>query len=112
VTVNGYEYRTTVGVMGGKAMVGVSAAIRKATGLTAGDNVHVELQVDTSPRDTVVPADFGKALSSSGTRAFFDALSNSLQRYHIDTINAAKADETRKRRIDKAVALFEAGKKR
>jgi hypothetical protein len=33
VDVNGYEYRNMVAVMGGKHMIGISAAIRKATGL-------------------------------------------------------------------------------
>jgi uncharacterized protein YdeI (YjbR/CyaY-like superfamily) len=47
-----------------------------------------------------------------GARQFFDGLSNSLQRYHVDNINAAKASETRQRRIDKAVGLFLAGKQR
>jgi hypothetical protein len=56
VSINGYEYRTTVGVMGGQAM--------------------------------------------------------SLQRFHVDTINGAKTDETRQRRIEKAVAFFRTGKKR
>jgi uncharacterized protein YdeI (YjbR/CyaY-like superfamily) len=43
---------------------------------------------------------------------FFDGLSSSLQRYHVDTINEAKTDDTRRRRIDKAISLFAAGKKR
>jgi antitoxin component of MazEF toxin-antitoxin module len=113
VKVNGYEYRTTVGVMGGRAMVGVSAAIRKETGLAAGDKIEVELVVDQTPRDVDVPADFAKALAGNrATREFFDGLPNSLQRYHVDNVNAAKTDETRQRRIDKAVALFRARKKR
>ena len=29
VSVNGYEYRNTVAVMGGRHMIGISAAIRK-----------------------------------------------------------------------------------
>ena len=29
VNVNGYEYRNTVGVMGGKHMISISAAVRK-----------------------------------------------------------------------------------
>jgi uncharacterized protein YdeI (YjbR/CyaY-like superfamily) len=45
-------------------------------------------------------------------RQFFDGLSSSLQRYHIDNVNAAKAPETRQRRIDKSVGLFLAGKQR
>ncbi len=48
----------------------------------------------------------------NSTRAFFDGLANSLQRFHVDNINAAKTDETRHRRIEKAVALFQSGKKR
>jgi hypothetical protein len=39
-------------------------------------------------------------------------LSNSLQRYHIDSITSAKSADTRQRRIDKAIALFRAGKQR
>lgn len=37
VIVNGYEYRSTVGVMGGRHMISVSAAVRTATGLKGGD---------------------------------------------------------------------------
>ena len=43
---------------------------------------------------------------------FFNSLSNSLQRYHCDLINGAKAAETRQRRIGKAIGLFKDGKKR
>jgi hypothetical protein len=113
VSINGYEYRTTVGAMGGQAMVGVSAAIRKEAGLAAGDELDVELVVDDSPRAVDVPPDFARALAAhSGLTDFFDGLANSLQRYHIDNINGAKSEETRRRRIDKAVALFKSGKKR
>jgi len=45
VNLNGYEYRTTAGVMGGRHMVSVSAAVRKATGLGGGDPVRVTLTV-------------------------------------------------------------------
>jgi Domain of unknown function (DUF1905) len=37
VNVNGYEYRSTVAVMGGRHMISVSAAVRKETGLKGGD---------------------------------------------------------------------------
>jgi len=46
------------------------------------------------------------------SRAFFGALSNSMRRYHVDNINAAKSADTRQRRIDKAIALFLDGKQR
>jgi Bacteriocin-protection, YdeI or OmpD-Associated/Domain of unknown function (DUF1905) len=113
VTVNGYEYRNTVGVMGGTHMISISAAIRQATGLKGGDPIRVTLTVADSPREVDMPADFADALAADGgAGAFFASLSNSLQRYHVDTINAARTAETRQRRIEKAVSLFREGKKR
>ena len=113
VDVNGHEYRSTAAVMGGKHMIGISAAVRAATGLKAGDPIRVTLTVADSPREVDVPADFAAALAAEdGTSAFFEKLSNSLQRYHVDTINGAKTAETRQRRIQKAVALFRDGKQR
>ena len=113
VDLNGYEYRSTVAVMGGNHMIGISAAVRKETGLSGGDPIRVTLKVADAPREVHVPDDFAAALAADPvTKAFFDKLSNSLQRYHIDNINGAKAPETRQRRIEKAVALFHAGKQR
>ena len=113
VNVNGYEYRNTVGVMGGKHMISISAAVRKETGLKGGDPIHVTLTLADTPREVDVPADFAAALSADpAAGAFFAALSNSLQRYHVDNISEAKTAETRQRRIEKAVSLFREGKKR
>ena len=113
VNVNGYEYRNTVGVMGGKHMISISAAIRKETGLKGGDPVHVTLTLADTPREVNVPGDFAAALSADpDAGAFFAALSNSLQRYHVDNITEAKTAETRQRRIEKAISLFREGKKR
>jgi antitoxin component of MazEF toxin-antitoxin module len=113
VNLNGYEYRNTVGVMGGKHMVSISAAVRKATGLQGGDPVHVTLTITSAPREVAIPADFAAALAADEqASAFFGKLSNSMQRYHVDNITAAKSADTRQRRIDKAIALFRAGKQR
>ena len=113
VNVNGYEYRSTVAVMGGRYLIGLSAAVRAATGLKGGDPIRVTLRLADTPREVDVPADFAAALDAEEpARRFFDELSNSMQRYHVDNINAAKAPETRRRRIDKAVGLFLQGKQR
>ncbi len=113
VTLNGYEYRTTVGVMGGNAMIPVSAAVRGAAGLDGGDAVVVTVTVDDSPRPVEIPDDLADAFAENPeARVFFDALSNSLQRYHVDNINGAKAADTRQRRVDKSIALFLEGKQR
>jgi Bacteriocin-protection, YdeI or OmpD-Associated/Domain of unknown function (DUF1905) len=113
VDVNGYEYRSTVGVMSGRYLVSVTAAVRAATGLKGGDPIDVTLTIADTPRPVEIPADFQEALEThAGTRAFFAALSNSLQRMHIDSINGAKTEETRRRRIDRSISLFLEGKQR
>ena len=112
INVNGYEYRNTVAVMGGKFMFSVNAAVRKESGLAPGDAVTVTLTVADAPREVAVPEDFAAAMDSAGVRPFFDALANSLQRFHVDNVNGTKVEETRLRRIDKAVELFREGKKR
>jgi hypothetical protein len=113
VSVNGYEYRSTVAVMDGKHMISISAAVRKETGLAGGDPIHVTLTLADTPREVNVSGDFAAALAADPVAgAFFSKLSNSLQRYHVDNINAAKTAETRQRRIDKAIQLFREGKKR
>ena len=113
VDLDGYEYRTTAGVMGGRSMLSVSAAIRKATGLAGGDPVRVTLTVADTPREVEMPEDLAAALAADEEAGpFFAGLSNSLQRYHVDQVTSAKTPETRQRRIEKALALFREGRKR
>ena len=57
VTVNGESYRSSIAVMGGRNMVGVSAANRQLTGVSAGDTVEVTMVLDTQPRIIKVPDD-------------------------------------------------------
>ncbi len=48
VTIDGgYTYKTTVGVMGGRYLVSFNAETRKHTGRGAGDEIDVELVLDT-----------------------------------------------------------------
>ena len=112
VRVNGYEYQNTPGVMDGKTMLSFSSENRNKSGLKGGDKIHVELAVSTTQRKVEMSDAFLKALQDSNTLEFFNSLSNSLQRYHCDLINGAKTEETRQRRIDKAINLFKEGKKR
>ena len=113
VNVNGYEYRNTVAVMGGRHMISISAAVRNATGLKGGDPIRVTLTVADTRARGGCPGRFRRR--AGGRRAgqsILRKLSNSMQRYHVDNINAAKSADTRQRRIDKAIALFLDGKQR
>jgi hypothetical protein len=108
VTINGKTYRSSVASMGGRFLVGVSAENRALTGVSGGDVVDVVLELDTQPREVEVPADFAAALEVvPAAKAAYARLSYSHQRAHVDAINGAKAPETRRRRIDRAIELLE-----
>jgi hypothetical protein len=108
VEFNGYRYHTTVGVMGGRYLIPVSAEHRSAAGVAAGDVLAVSVSLDDSPRQVEIPADLADALKRNvSARQVFDALSNSGKKRHILSITGAKTDETRKRRLDKAIAELE-----
>ena len=112
VTINGHHtYRSTVAVMGGRFMIGVSAQNREAARVAAGDKVNVELQLDAQPREVSVPPDFRRALKGEAKR-HFDGLSYSKKRFLVENIEGAKSDETRQRRIDKAVSALREGRDR
>ena len=109
VTINGKTYRSSIASMGGRSMVGVSAENRALTGVSGGDVVTVEVQLDTAPREVEVPEDFAAALEVvPEAKAVFARQSYSHQRAHVDAINGAKAPETRRRRIEKAVEMLRA----
>lgn len=113
VSLNGYEFRTTLGTMAGQSMIPVSAAVRTAAGISAGDLIQVGLTVDTTPREAVVPEDLQAAFAvHPDAAAFFNTLSPSLKRFHVDNIEGAKAAATRARRVETAIGLFLAGKAR
>ncbi len=104
VTIAGYTYRTTVGAMGGRFMLPLSAENRAAAGVAAGDDVTVEIALDTEPREVSVPSDFATALrNDAAARSAFDKMSNSHKQRWIHSITSAKAPETRERRIVKAI---------
>ncbi|MEP6684978.1 MAG: YdeI/OmpD-associated family protein [Parafilimonas sp.] len=112
VTINGYTYRSTVAVMAGKYMVGVSADVREASGVKGGDTLTVEIELDTEERKVELPADFKRALDKNlSAKKFFQSLSYSKQKNHVTLIEQAKTDETRKNRIDKSIADLIANKK-
>lgn len=110
VTINGYTYRSSIASMGGRYLLGLSAEVRQNTGVSAGDTVDVDLELDTAPREVEVPDDLARALDASpAARAAFDALNYSNKRRLVMAVDAAKAADTRTRRIDKTVADLAAG---
>jgi hypothetical protein len=93
VTVAGYTYRTSVGAMGGRSLIPLSAAHRAASGIAADDEVEVTVELDAAPREAVVPEEVAAALAADPALAE-------------DPIGEAKTDETRARRVEKALAAL------
>lgn len=111
VTINGYTYRSTVATLGGEFMIPVSAEVRAGAGVAAGDEVEVDVELDTAPREVVVPPDFAEALDrDADARRFFEGLSYSNKRRHVLAIEEAKTAETRQRRIDKVISTLREGR--
>lgn len=110
VTINGHTYRSAIAVMGGAFMLGVSAENRAAAGVEAGQEVDVDLELDTEPREVAVPVDFAKALDGDAeARRFFDGLSYSKKLVLVRTIDV-KNPEVRQRRIDSTVGKLREGR--
>ena len=83
----------------------MSTENRKAAGVEAGDIIDVTVELDTSTREVEIPKDVATALKKNkAAAANFAKLSYSNQRRYIMPIEAAKAQETRDRRIEKMIA--------
>jgi hypothetical protein len=108
-TINGFTYRSTVAVMGGKFMLGISNDVRKSAGVEAGETVDVDLELDTEAREVPMPPDFAAALARDAkAKKFFEGLSYSKKLRLVIPIDI-KNVETRKQRIAKTVEQLKKG---
>ncbi len=113
VSIAGHIYRSTIASRGGQYLIPVSADIRNITGLSAGDEVDVELELDTAPRTVTVPLELTTALDAEPeVRRFFEGLAYSHQLAHVLAIKQARTSETRDRRVNKAMAVLREGRAR
>jgi hypothetical protein len=104
VTIGGHTYRSTIAVMGGRFMIPLSAENREAAGVTVGDRVKVDIELDTQERVLEVPDDLAAAIAAdAAAQSFWDSLSYSRRRRIVLSVDGAKKPETRDRRIRKSV---------
>ncbi len=113
VTFDGVPYRGTLARMGGPDhILIVLRAIREQIGKQPGDTVEVTVALDDRPREVEVPEDLAEALAPHAeARAFLDGLSYTHRKEYVQWIEEAKRPETRRRRIEKAVAMLREGRK-
>ena len=113
-TIDKFPYRSSIAPMGNglHAMV-VKKEIREAIRKSAGDKVHVVMEVDTEERIVVVPDDFRQALEKSKkANEIFDKLSYTHRKEYVQWIESAKKLETRTNRIKSAIEKILEGKKK
>ena len=109
VTLHEHTYRTTVARMGGRFLVPVSAEVRKAAGVIAGDELDVGIELDDAPRTVDVPADLAAALAEAPAAAqAWEKLAYTHQKAWARSVEDAKKPETRARRIAAAVEALRA----
>lgn len=104
VEVNGYRYESTVGSMGGQSLIPFSSEHRSASGIAGGDELEVGLTLDRGPREVEVPADLAAALAEAGLGDAFAQLPPSHRKAHVTSVESAKGEDTRRRRVEAVLA--------
>jgi len=107
ITINGHSWRSRVAAMRGQRLIGISAAHRAAAGISEGDIIEIDVEIDEAPRDVAEPADLAAALDACPqARTSFDRLPFGLRQKHVKTIEQAKSTDVRERRIGKLIAAL------
>ena len=112
VSINGYSYRSTIAVYGGRYYVPVRRERRDAAGVQAGDIVRVTIAPDTDVRTVEPPPELAAALAKNDlARAQWENLSYTHKKEHAEAVLQAKKPDTRARRIQNLLKELTAGGK-
>jgi hypothetical protein len=111
-TINGFPFRTSLMPMGGCHGMAVNKTMRDGAGVQAGDKVSIVMERDEDERIVEAPLLLKKELAKSKTaRVNWKKLSFTSQKEIALSISGAKQEETRQRRLAKAVDVLKTGKK-
>jgi len=104
VTFDGIPYRGSMVKMGAPChILLILKEIREKLGKDRGDTVHVAVELDDAPRVVVLSKDVAAAYKKAKVLGQYRSLSFTQQREYNLWIEDAKQDETRQRRIAKAI---------
>lgn len=104
---NGIEYHGSIVRMGTPChILGIPKAIRNKMGVVFGDMVEVEVEKDVDERVILLPDDLKQQLSEKALLAFQN-LSYTQQKNHVMSIENAKQENTRTKRIAAIAAEME-----
>ncbi|HXM20678.1 MAG TPA: YdeI/OmpD-associated family protein [Terriglobales bacterium] len=111
-TINGFPFRSSLMPMGGCHGMAVNKTMRDGAGVEAGDMVSIVTKRDEAERIVEVPPLLKKELAKSKTaQANWQKLSFTNQKEIALSIREAKQEETRTRRLAKAMDILKTGKK-
>lgn len=104
VTLNGYTYRSAVGKMDGEFMISLSAENRTNANVQGGQTLEVTIELDNEPRTVELPEELQAEFDrNEDAKTAYEKLAPSRKKALVLFINEAKTDETRKKRIEKAI---------
>jgi hypothetical protein len=109
VWINEAHYLSTIVRMGGQFCMAVPKKVRDEAHIKGGERITVTIQRDTDKRTIEVPIDLAKALKDNGLTEAFGKFSYTHQKEYVNSVNEAKKEETRVRRIEKVIEMV--GKK-
>jgi bifunctional DNA-binding transcriptional regulator/antitoxin component of YhaV-PrlF toxin-antitoxin module len=111
-TFNGVDYTGSLIKYGNpQHILGVPKAIRERIRKQPGDMIEVVVWKDDEERTLEVPVQFEKAMKREGLLPFFEKLSYTHRKEYCRWIADAKKEETRNRRLEKAIGMLRKGVK-
>ena len=109
-TVNGTPFRSRLAVYSGTTYLGLTKEVRTAAGLDVGSKVAVAIERDDAPREVEIPEPLARALRHDQVaKAVFDKLAFTHRKEYAQWIAEAKRDDTRERRVVKAIEMLRDG---
>jgi hypothetical protein len=111
-TINGFPFRSSLMPMGGCHMMPVNKTLREGAGVDAGDTVEVAMERDEEERTVEAPAELKKAWAKNkAAKANWEKLPFTHKKEIAVWISEAKKEETRERRLARALQVLEKGTK-
>jgi len=90
-------------------MLGVLKAVREQTGKGPGDTVELVVWKDEEIRTVKLPVEFEKLMKKTGLLQVFNKLSYTHRKEYCRWITEAKKEETRLKRLEKAIEMLRKG---
>jgi hypothetical protein len=110
-SLNGVEFRASIGVQHGQYFMPLNKDLQKAAVLTVGDAVKVTMEPDEAQIKDM-PEDFAQALNKTpDAEQFFQSLTVFQKNTYLEWVSEAKKVETRTSRIEESVRLLKIGQK-